>query len=123
MDDYIGRIVAQLKAAGVYEDAAIIISADHGENLDKLGLYAGPAAARSARCKPLTLRANLAATTQQPGFISTVSTTYNEPTQVTRKFGSLDQFTGGRIGGNLVTSNNSTEVGKPGIIAYPPDRE
>ncbi len=39
VDDQIARIVGQLKAAGVYEDTAIIISADHGENLGELGIY------------------------------------------------------------------------------------
>jgi len=38
-DRYIGAIVAQLKAAGIYENTAIIISADHGENLGELGIY------------------------------------------------------------------------------------
>jgi len=38
-DEAIGRIVAQLKANGLYENTAIIISADHGENLGELWVY------------------------------------------------------------------------------------
>ena len=40
VDDQVGRIVQLLQEAGVYEDTALIISADHGENLGELGIYA-----------------------------------------------------------------------------------
>jgi len=39
VDDQIARIIGKLKAAGVYEETAIIISADHGENQGELGIY------------------------------------------------------------------------------------
>ncbi|MEX0885570.1 MAG: sulfatase [Phycisphaeraceae bacterium] len=39
VDDCIARIVDKLKAAGVYDTTAIIISADHGENQGELGIY------------------------------------------------------------------------------------
>lgn len=38
-DAAIGRIIQQLKDAGLYETTAIIISADHGENLGELWVY------------------------------------------------------------------------------------
>lgn len=38
-DAAVGRIVQQLKDAGLYENTAIIISADHGENLGELWVY------------------------------------------------------------------------------------
>jgi arylsulfatase A-like enzyme len=47
-DEHIGRIVAHLKSAGVYEDTAIIISADHGENQGELGIYGEHATADAA---------------------------------------------------------------------------
>lgn len=50
-DDHVGRIVAMLKAAGVYEDTAIIISADHGENLGELGIYGEHGTADTATCR------------------------------------------------------------------------
>jgi len=56
-DDHIARIVAHLKAAGVYDDTAIILSADHGENLGELGLYAEHATADVGTCRvPLIIR-------------------------------------------------------------------
>ncbi|MCW8129067.1 MAG: sulfatase [Planctomycetota bacterium] len=38
-DHYVGKIVAKLKALGLYEDTAIVISADHGENHGELNVY------------------------------------------------------------------------------------
>jgi len=39
-DDCIGRLLAQVRAAGVWDDTAIWISGDHGETLGELGVYA-----------------------------------------------------------------------------------
>jgi choline-sulfatase len=56
-DDAVGRIVEILKAAGVYEDTAIIISADHGENQGELGIYGEHGTADSATCRiPLIIK-------------------------------------------------------------------
>lgn len=38
-DHYVGRIVEKLKKMGLYEDTAIIVSADHGENQGELNVY------------------------------------------------------------------------------------
>ena len=38
-DQAVGQIVARLKELGVYEETAIIITADHGENLGELNIY------------------------------------------------------------------------------------
>ena len=38
-DQQIGKIIDELKEQGLYEDTAIIISADHGENLGELWVY------------------------------------------------------------------------------------
>jgi len=40
MDGHLGKIFEKLKADGIYDDTAIIISSDHGENQGELGLYA-----------------------------------------------------------------------------------
>ncbi len=50
VDDQVRMIVDMLKAAGVYEDTAIIISADHGENQGELGIYGDHATADHATC-------------------------------------------------------------------------
>jgi choline-sulfatase len=51
VDEYVGRTIAAIKKAGVYEDTAIIISADHGENFGELGIYAEHATADVATCR------------------------------------------------------------------------
>jgi choline-sulfatase len=38
-DDALGQIVAYLKKEGIYEETAIIISSDHGENQGELNVY------------------------------------------------------------------------------------
>ncbi|MHB8996063.1 MAG: sulfatase family protein [Armatimonadota bacterium] len=40
MDEHIGRILDQLREAGVLDDTAIIVTSDHGENLGELNCYA-----------------------------------------------------------------------------------
>jgi choline-sulfatase len=49
-DHYIGLMIEKLKSAGVYDQTAVIISADHGENLGELGIYAEHATADDATC-------------------------------------------------------------------------
>jgi arylsulfatase A-like enzyme len=57
VDDHVGRIVEHLKRAGVYEETAIIISADHGENQGELGIYGEHATADVGTCRiPLIVK-------------------------------------------------------------------
>lgn len=60
--------------------------------------------------EPLTLLAALATVTEHIGLIATVSTTFNEPFHLARKFASLDHISGGRAGWNIVTSGSVNEA-------------
>ncbi len=60
--------------------------------------------------EPLTLIAALTQATERIGFVSTASTTYNEPYALARKFASLDHLSGGRVGWNLVTTWSEAEA-------------
>ena len=51
VDDQIAAIVATLKRLGVYEDTAVIISGDHGENLGELGIYGEHGTADQITCR------------------------------------------------------------------------
>lgn len=53
---------------------------------------------------PLLAVSAMAAATEHLGFGITVSTTYESPYLLARKFSTLDHLTGGRIGWNVVTS-------------------
>src|ERR1700727_743414 len=54
--------------------------------------------------EPLTALGALATATRHIGLIATCSTTYTEPFNLARQFGSLDHISGGRVGWNIVTS-------------------
>ncbi|MGC4009540.1 MAG: LLM class flavin-dependent oxidoreductase [Pseudomonas sp.] len=66
--------------------------------------------ARSDHFEPLTLLSALAAVTERIGLVGTVTTSYNEPYHVARKFASLDHISEGRAGWNLVTSDAAAEA-------------
>ncbi|GAA3139296.1 LLM class flavin-dependent oxidoreductase [Nonomuraea roseoviolacea] len=65
--------------------------------------------------EPLTLLSAIATVTDHIGLIATVSTTYNEPYHVARKFASLDHISGGRAGWNIVTSASEAEAHNFGV--------
>ncbi|MFM0054898.1 LLM class flavin-dependent oxidoreductase [Paraburkholderia phytofirmans] len=72
-----------------------------------------PSLSRTARAdhfEPLTLLSALSVVTKHVGLIATVSTTFNEPYNLARKFASLDHLSGGRSGWNLVTSSTECEA-------------
>ena len=52
----------------------------------------------------------LSVVTQHIGLVATVSTSFNEPYNLARKFASLDHLSGGRSGWNLVTSSTESEA-------------
>ncbi|WGD28318.1 LLM class flavin-dependent oxidoreductase [Ancylobacter sp. WKF20] len=56
--------------------------------------------------EPSTLLSNLAAATERIGLVATVSTTFEAPYHVARRFASLDHLSGGRAGWNIVTTSN-----------------
>src|SRR5271156_6095803 len=56
--------------------------------------------------EPFTLLSALAGATEHIGLIATASTTFDEPYHVARRFASLDHISGGRAGGNIVTTSN-----------------
>ncbi len=60
--------------------------------------------------EPITLLSALSVVTERIGLAATVSTTYNEPFHLARKFASLDYLSGGRAGWNLVTSATEAEA-------------
>jgi FMN-dependent oxidoreductase (nitrilotriacetate monooxygenase family) len=69
--------------------------------------------------EPLTLLTALAAVTERIGLIATVSTTYNSPYNLARRFASVDHVSGGRAGWNIVTSATSEEAANFGLDERP----
>lgn len=56
------------------------------------------------RLEPLTLLSAVAASTSRIGLVGTLTTSYWEPYNVARQFGSLDHISRGRAGWNVVTT-------------------
>jgi FMN-dependent oxidoreductase (nitrilotriacetate monooxygenase family) len=71
---------------------------------DQLAL--GDDASQAARTwlEPVTVLAAMAVVTSRIGLIATASTTYTEPFNLARQFGSIDHISNGRAGWNIVTT-------------------
>lgn len=72
--------------------------------------------------EPLSLLSALSVVTDKIGLAATVSTTYNEPYHIARKFASLDYLSKGRAAWNVVTSLYDGEARNFGEI-YHKDHE
>ncbi len=87
---------------------------------DRMGMREGDikALSRSSRgshFEAITHAAALAAVTSHIGLIATATTTFHEPYNIARQFGSLDHLSGGRAGWNVVTSASDVEGGNYGL--------
>ncbi|TBC60725.1 LLM class flavin-dependent oxidoreductase (plasmid) [Rhizobium leguminosarum] len=56
--------------------------------------------------EPITLLSALSSVTRNIGLIATASTSFSDPYNLARQFGSLDRLSAGRAGWNLVTSSD-----------------
>lgn len=70
--------------------------------------------------EPTLLLACVAAATTHIGLVATVSTSYNEPYNIARRFATLDHVSGGRAGWNVVTTADAGSARNFGRGA-PPD--
>lgn len=65
--------------------------------------------ASGLKLDPLIIVSALAAVTKNIGLTATLTTTYNEPFQVARKYSAIDHLSKGRAAWNVVTSANDSE--------------
>lgn len=96
--------LAKLLDAGGFD---LLFIADAVGQLDVYGGDASAALQRAVQTPvtdPLLAVSAMAAATDRLGFGITVSTTYESPYLLARKFSTLDHLTDGRIGWNIVTS-------------------
>ena len=68
-----------------------------------------------SRLEPLTLLSALATHTKRVGLVGTLTTSYNAPFNVARRFASLDHISHGRAGWNVVTSGDAGTAGNYGL--------
>ena len=71
---------------------------------DQLALGDDVTQAARTWLEPVTVLAAVAVATKRIGMIATCSTTYTEPFNLARQFGSLDHISNGRVGWNIVTT-------------------
>ena len=81
---------------------------------DTLALMDTVAHSASTWLEPITTLGALTGSTERIGLIATASTTYSEPFNLARQFGSLDHISRGRIGWNIVTSWLAAAAGNYG---------
>ncbi|GAN55641.1 LLM class flavin-dependent oxidoreductase [Tanticharoenia sakaeratensis] len=70
--------------------------------------------------EPITLLSALAGSTKHIGLGATASTSFYEPYNIARLFGSLDHISGGRAAWNVVTSANDYAARNFGLDSLPP---
>jgi FMN-dependent oxidoreductase (nitrilotriacetate monooxygenase family) len=68
-----------------------------------------------SRLEPLTLLSAVATHTTHVGLVGTLTTSYNAPFNVARRFASLDHISRGRAGWNVVTSGDAGTAGNYGL--------
>lgn len=90
---------------------------------DVLALLPGAENHLSDTLDPLMVIAALAAVTRRIGLIATLSTSFEPPFHIARRFASLDHLTGGRAGWNIVTSSNRLEALNFGFASLPDHAE
>ena len=66
-------------------------------------------ATSAVKLDPVIILSALAAVTKNIGLVATLTTTYNEPFHVARKFSAIDHLSKGRAAWNVVTSSNASE--------------
>ncbi|MGJ7922163.1 LLM class flavin-dependent oxidoreductase [Neobacillus sp. LXY-4] len=67
------------------------------------------------RLEATTMMATLAAVTSKIGLVATLSTTFNHPFNVARKFATIDHMSGGRAAWNVVTTAHDHEAANFGL--------
>ncbi|WP_147532897.1 LLM class flavin-dependent oxidoreductase [Bacillus marasmi] len=77
---------------------------------DVFGSNISEGSANGLKLDPVILISALAAATKNIGLTATLTTTYNEPFHVARKFSAIDHLSKGRAAWNVVTSNNDREA-------------
>ncbi|KAH8888549.1 Nitrilotriacetate monooxygenase component A/pristinamycin IIA synthase subunit A [Thozetella sp. PMI_491] len=69
--------------------------------------------------EPLSIVTAMAAATKSLGFGVTISTTYEEPYHLARRLSTVDHFTKGRLGWNIVTSYLDSAARNMGLATQP----
>lgn len=86
---------------------------------DSPTLETNPGRRPAERLDPTVLLSALSAVTEKIGLIGTASTSFEEPYNLARRFGSLDQVSHGRAGWNVVTTAAQSAAANFGLTTLP----
>ena len=78
--------------------------------IDNLDLLSRNPTTRPAVIEPVCLLSALSTVTSRVGLVATMTTTYDQPFSVARRFAALDWLSKGRAGWNVVTSSNPDDA-------------
>jgi alkanesulfonate monooxygenase len=78
--------------------------------IDNPGLLSRNPTTRPVVIEPVCLLSALATVTSRVGLVATMTTTYDQPFSVARRFAALDWLSKGRAGWNVVTSSNPDDA-------------
>ncbi|PPF88280.1 LLM class flavin-dependent oxidoreductase [Subtercola sp. Z020] len=87
---------------------------------DRLAFVENPAGWLWSPLEPITTMSAVASHTERIGLIVTASTTFIEPYNLARMLGSLDHFSNGRVGWNIVNGYNPDAARNFGLTELPP---
>ncbi len=96
----------------------IFLADGAGQRSDNAEILSRTAHSYVAQFEPVTLLSALAVSTRSIGLVATISSSFNEPYHIARKFASIDHLSGGRAGLNLVTSASDWEARNFGLPAH-----
>jgi alkanesulfonate monooxygenase len=115
----ITRIAERGKLDGVF-----LADGNAVRDVDRPALFeANTPSSRPSVFDPVTMFAAIARYTSHIGFVSTATTTYEQPYSVARRFASLDHISGGRAGWNVVTGSYAGDALNFSRAAHPPREE
>lgn len=113
--DYYRDLAQQAEAARF---DLLFLADGAGQRSDNEAVLSRTAHSYVAQFEPITLLSALAVSTRGIGLVATVSSSFNEPYHVARKFASIDHLSGGRAGLNLVTSASDWEARNFGLSEH-----
>ncbi len=96
----------------------IFLADGAGQRSDNEEILSRTAHSYVAQFEPVTLLSALAVSTRRIGLVATISSSFNEPYHIARKFASIDHLSAGRAGLNLVTSASDWEARNFGLDAH-----
>jgi len=114
-DELLGQVLDMLREQGVYDDTAIIISSDHGENMGELGIYGEHGTADQITCRiPMIVKWPGCTIGRDAGFrynldlVPTIAEIFGLP--------ACDKWDGKSYAGVVTGKDHDTDTGRESLV-------